>query len=137
MNMTLPTDSAERKDYPLLSGALRYAPASFALMAAVAKRGNDKHNPGMPLHHARWKSADHGDCVLRHMVDIQDIEAHVHRTFLPDELVDRNDLPPELVRLADELGQFAWRANMYVQMMAERYLGAPKAPAARDEGERP
>ena len=65
-SMTLPTDSAERKNYPLLSGVLRYFPAALAGVARVSKLGNDKHNPGEALYHARGKSKDHGDCIMRH-----------------------------------------------------------------------
>lgn len=42
------------------------------LLALISKEGNDKHNPGEPLHHARGKSMDHGDCLLRHLMDLQD-----------------------------------------------------------------
>jgi hypothetical protein len=31
--------------------------------------GNEKHNSSEPLHHARGKSMDHADCLLRHLKD--------------------------------------------------------------------
>ena len=128
MNLTLPTDSAERKNYPLLRGALRYAPAAVAMMANTSKLGNDKHNPGEEMYHARGKSSDHGDCVVRHLVDIQDILAHLQRNCVTGApTVDDYGL----ARLEEELGQFIWRAALYVQETAEQYLGAPKAPGAR------
>ena len=65
----LPTDSAGRKATPLASGVLDYFPAALAEVARVSKAGNDKHNPGQPLHHARGKSTDHADSLLRHLVD--------------------------------------------------------------------
>lgn len=65
----LPEDSAERKDIPMAAGLLDYFPAALAEVAAVSKAGNDKHNPGEPLHHARGKSMDHADCIVRHLVD--------------------------------------------------------------------
>jgi hypothetical protein len=46
----------------------RYALALCAV-AEVSWHGNEKHNPGQPLHHARGKSADHADCILRHLVE--------------------------------------------------------------------
>jgi hypothetical protein len=120
---TLPTDSAERKNLPILSGALKYAPAAFMLMAETAKAGNDKHNPGEPLHHARGKSSDHGDCIARHAMDIEDIVAAFER--------GEPQSPENLKQLRLELGQLQWRASLYVQEMAEKYLGAPLAPGAR------
>jgi hypothetical protein len=45
-----------------------FAPA-LAAVAQVSWYGNEKHNPGEPLHHARGKSMDHPDCVARHHVE--------------------------------------------------------------------
>jgi hypothetical protein len=42
---------------------------ALAEVAQVSWYGNEKHNPGQPLHHARAKSTDHADCILRHLVD--------------------------------------------------------------------
>jgi hypothetical protein len=60
--------SAERKAIPIASGVLAYFPDAIAAVARVSKRGNDKHNPGEPLHWSRGKSSDHGDCAVRHML---------------------------------------------------------------------
>jgi hypothetical protein len=38
-------------------------------VAELSRAGNEKHNPGEELHHARGKSNDHADCILRHLVD--------------------------------------------------------------------
>lgn len=65
--LTLPIDSAVRKDVPLYSGCYTYFPAALAGVAMHSKAGNDKHNPGEPLHHARGKSMDHADCCGRHL----------------------------------------------------------------------
>ena len=65
--MPLPTDSAERKRYPLASGLFDYFPDALAEVANVSWVGNEKHNPGEPMHHARGKSMDHADCILRHL----------------------------------------------------------------------
>lgn len=65
----LPEGSAERKNFPMAEGLLDYFPDALAAVAAVSKAGNDKHNPGQPMHHARGKSMDHADCIVRHLVD--------------------------------------------------------------------
>jgi hypothetical protein len=65
----LPADSQERKGIPLVSGLLDYFPAALAEIARVSKAGNDKHNPGQPLHWSRGKSADHADTIMRHLID--------------------------------------------------------------------
>lgn len=66
---TMPSDSSARKNIPIATGLLDYFPAALAEVAKVSKYGNDKHNPGQPLHHARGKSTDHADALLRHLVD--------------------------------------------------------------------
>lgn len=67
--MNLPTDSKARKQIPLARGLLDYFPAALAAVAAVSQAGNDQHNPGEELHHARGKSMDHADCIMRHLMD--------------------------------------------------------------------
>lgn len=68
-NLALPEDSVTRKEMPMATGLLDYFPAALAEVARVSKKGNDKHNPGQPLHHARGKSMDHPDCIMRHLAD--------------------------------------------------------------------
>jgi len=63
------SDSAERKDIPLARGLLDYFPDALIEVARLSQVGNDKHNPGEELHHARGKSTDHADCILRHLVE--------------------------------------------------------------------
>lgn len=126
VKLTLPTDSAERKSIPVLSGCLNYAPAALAGMARWSKIGNDKHNPGQPLHHARGKSMDHPDTIVRHLMDIQDLTA----------ALERGDYPaPEhegiLKQLKDDLDALVWRSALLSQEAHERYFGAPLAPGAR------
>lgn len=65
----LPTDSKERKKYPIASGVLDYFPAALAEIAKVSYSGNEQHNPGEPLHWARGKSADHADTIIRHFME--------------------------------------------------------------------
>jgi len=111
--MTLPTDSKERKDYPILNGCIRYFPAALAGVALISKKGNDKHNPGQELHHARSKSMDHGDCIMRHLIDVQDLLSSNNKT-----------------EILEEVSQLAWRVLAYSQELHE-YFGAPLAPGAK------
>ena len=110
MSAVLPTDSKARKDVPLARGVLDYFPAALAYVARISKAGNDKHNPGEELHHARGKSTDHADCIVRH-------------------LVDRGTIDPE-----DGLrhsGKVAWRALALLQEELEAAGEAPLARGAR------
>lgn len=120
--LTLPTDSKERKEYPLLNGCLKYFPAALAGIARISKEGNDKHNPGLPLHHARGLSMDHGDCVIRHLIDTEDLLAALSRA-------DANEEPALQNQILTEASQMAWRALAYSQMLHEKF-GAPLAPGA-------
>jgi len=65
----LPEGSAERKTYPLYRGLFQYFPRALAAVAHHSFVGNEKHNPGEPLHWAREKSTDHPDCILRHVME--------------------------------------------------------------------
>lgn len=65
----IPTDSQERKDAPVYSGVMAYFPLAMVEIARLSKAGNDKHNPGEPLHWARGKSTDHADCIARHLLE--------------------------------------------------------------------
>ena len=107
--MTLPTDSQARKNVPLATGCLYYFPAALAEVAKLSKIGNDKHNPGQPLHHARGKSVDHADCILRHQIDVGTID--------PDTGLDHAVM-------------VAWRALAQLQELCEK-RGAPLARGAR------
>lgn len=66
---TLPTDSKERKGIPMARGLLDYFPDALAAVARLSVLGNEKHNPGEPLHWSREKSSDHADCAVRHLVE--------------------------------------------------------------------
>lgn len=123
--MTLPTDSAERKKYPLLRGLFNYFPAALARVSRISYEGNEKHNPGQPMHHARLKSTDHGDCILRHTVDLEELKARIGANW-PDNV----DLREAAL---DEAACRAWRALAELQELEEKYRGAPLAPAAKYE----
>ncbi len=101
--------SAERKGIPLCTGVLDYFPAALEAVAKLSKAGNDKHAPGQPLHHARGKSMDHPDCLLRH-------------------LSERGEIDPE-TGLSHTVA-VAWRALALLQEELEA-AGAPKARGAR------
>jgi hypothetical protein len=108
-NCALPSDSQSRKTLPIATGVIDYFPAAFAELAKLSKLGNDKHNPGQPLHWSRGKSSDHADCIMRH-------------------LIDRGVIDPE-----DGLShttKVAWRALALLQEELEG-RGAPLARGAR------
>ena len=102
--------SDERKRSPLYRGAHRYFPAALELVARMSLRGNEKHNPGQEMHHARGKSTDHGDCIERHQIDIGTID-------------DENGF--------DHAVSVAWRALAQLQELAETKYGWPVAPGAK------
>jgi hypothetical protein len=108
MNM-LPKDSKSRKDTPVTRGVLDYFPDAIAAVARVSKLGNDKHNPGEEMHHARSKSTDHADCIVRHLMD---------RGSVDEEDGQRHS------------AKVAWRALALLQEEIEREEGAPLARGA-------
>jgi len=67
--MSLPTNAAERKALPIVTGVLDYFPDALLEVASVSKVGNDQHNPGEPLHWAREKSTDEADALVRHLLE--------------------------------------------------------------------
>ena len=106
----LPVESAARKEIPIAEGVLDYFPAAIAYVARISKVGNDKHNPGQPMHHARSKSADHANCIGRHLIE--------RGTF---------DLEDNL----RHSGKLAWRALALLQEELEREEGAPLPRGAK------
>jgi hypothetical protein len=104
--------SEERKQYPMSSGLIDYFPDFLALISHVSWTGNEKHNPGQPLHWSRWNSTDHSDCVIRH-----------HTTRDKPE----HDVP--LMHMAEE----AWRVLAMGQEAMEKLYALDTPPGARDE----
>lgn len=102
--------SAARKGMPIYRGCLRYFPAALALVSVLSRKGNEKHNPGEEMHHARGKSADHGDCILRHQIQVGEIDEEMG---------------------LDHAVEVAWRALAQLQELAEKKYGWPVAPGAR------
>ena len=66
----IPTDSKERKEFPMYSGLLAYFPDALAAVSNLSFVGNQKHNPDQPLHWSRDKSNDHLDCIGRHLLQV-------------------------------------------------------------------
>lgn len=107
----LPHDSESRKAIPLASGVLDYFPAALVEVAKVSKAGNDKHNPGEPLHWARGKSTDQADAIARH-------------------LLERGGIDPETGQRFS--AQLAWRALALLQLELEEAGLAPLARGATE-----
>jgi hypothetical protein len=109
------TDSATRKLMPVASGVLKYFPDAQMLKAWISRVGNDKHNPGQPLHWDKSKSADEPDAEVRHMLD--------HFRSVPPD--------PGLEALAHlgHLASKAWRADADLQRACD------EARAAYERGE--
>lgn len=133
---TLPSDSAKRKEFPLLDGLLRYFPAACAGVSRHSWMGSQKHNKGQEMHHARGKSGDHGNCIIRHAMDLSDLLAARERgqtevlnyTSVDGEVLDRVSI--ERV-ITDELNALCWRSLAWNQETQERINGAPMAPGAK------
>ncbi len=122
----LPTDSAARKQFPMWEGVVEYVPGALAAMARTSMKGNAKHNPGEPLHHARGKSSDHKDCAMRHLMDY--VAMIAYRERFGDDSVS-------LDALEEELGNFVWRTTVFAQEELERLGLTPRAPRAVLPGE--
>lgn len=98
---SLTTNSKERKETPITTGVLDYFPLAIAAIARVSFKGNQKHNPGQPMHWAREKSTDHADCIVRH-------------------LAERDQIAPDSGEL--HAAHIAWRALAMLQLLEEKRL---------------
>lgn len=99
----LPTDAAERKGLPIVTGVLDYFPLALLEVAKVSKAGNDQHNPGEPLHWARGKSMDQSDTAVRHIMERGGVDIDGKR----------------------HLAKAAWRILADLQIEMEGVLGLP------------
>lgn len=97
--------SDERKRYPMCAGLIDYFPDACAAVSNVSFEGNEKHNPGEPLHWSRGKSMDHADCILRHLTQRGGFDGGIRHT-----------------------AALAWRALALLQeeLEAEKNLGSPR-----------
>lgn len=98
-------NSEHRKCFPITTGVLDYFPDALAAVAEVSFHGNQKHNPGEPLHWARGKSMDHADCILRHLTERGGMDGTIRHS-----------------------AALAWRALALLQeeLEIERKLGKPR-----------
>lgn len=101
-------DSATRKTFPMARGLLDYFPDALAAVAQVSHIGNEKHNPGETMHHARGKSMDHADCIVRHLVGRGGFDGDTR-----------------------ESAALAWRALALLQEELEAEMGLPLPRGAR------
>lgn len=119
--LTLPTDSQERKRIPMAAGLLAFFPAALAGVARASYEGNLKHTGSTSLQDFRWLSADHEDCIIRHLTDVMDLVSAFSKNV---EGVTEQ-------QILDEVSFLAWRALALSQEMHEAFGGAPLAPAAK------
>lgn len=112
----LPDGNVERKSIPLASGCSDYFASALIEVARLSWAGNEKHNPGEPMHDARDKSQDDSDCLLRHFSERGKWDVIV--------TADGRHIP---VRHSAAV---AWRALRILQKEMEA-AGAPLAPGAR------
>lgn len=108
--LTLPDDDVTRSQFPLWDGCLAYFPNALAEVAKLSKLGNDKHNPGQPIHWAREKSTDHPNKILRHLIDAGKTDSQGVR----------------------HSAGLAWRALALLQEELERDQGLAPSPASKN-----
>jgi len=101
-------NSAQRKMLPVASGVLDYFPDALSAVAYVSYLGNQKHNPGEPLHWVRGKSGDHIDCAARHMLRRTELDA--------DGIM--------------EAAEMVWRSLAWLQLEIERAHKLPPSPGS-------
>ncbi len=64
------TNDMIRKRMPMARGLLDFFPDALAAVAEVSFFGSIKHHPGgMGVWWEKDKSADHADCLVRHLID--------------------------------------------------------------------
>ena len=63
------SDSKVREGSPVVTGCLDYFPLALLEIARFSRWGNDKHNPGEPLHWSCGKSIDHANKIGRHLLE--------------------------------------------------------------------
>lgn len=73
--------SAERKEMPIDRGALVYFPDALLLVSMLSARANAKHAPGKPIQWVKGKSSDHGDCLVRHQLDVGEMDPEFNLNY--------------------------------------------------------
>src|SRR3546814_2381074 len=94
MNGRFPEDSDARKEYPVYSGFLEYLPAAIAAIAHHSYKGNQKHNPGQPLHHDRANSGDQPDALTRHLMEDELVGMAWRAMSMLQKHLEANGAPP-------------------------------------------
>lgn len=123
MNTTLPIDSNERKQIPLVAGLDGYFPAALVGVARHSWESNQKHNGDKPMHWSFDKSTDHAECVRRHLLDLHEIIAMLDRVEAGPDSCDHCE---QLINaILDEANALAWRALALSQTLHMKYRGAP------------
>ena len=93
-------------------GLLDYFPLALAAVAELSRVANEQHNPGEPMHWSREKSADHADCIIRHLIDRGRIDSDGCRHSV----------------------KVAWRALALAQLELERAAVEAGTPLAQKQG---
>ena len=114
--------SSLRKQFPMYSGLKAYFPDALAFVSFVSWVGNQKHNPGQPLHWDRGKSMDHLDCIERHMDTVNEWETISLQEVGYDVVVPHR-------------AYVAWRALAELQMWMEKEFNLSPPPNAVDPDE--
>lgn len=106
----LPIDTQARKDVPVVRGCLDYFPAALAAVAELSLIGGHQHGHGDDVFWERHKSADHADCLVRH-------------------LMERGSRDKDGIRHSVKA---AWRALAIAQLEIEQEEGAPVPRGAKE-----
>lgn len=93
-----------------VSAVLDRFPRACCAVAKLSWFGNNKHNPGEPLHWSRAKSSDHPDCFARHWLE-------------------RYTIDPASGQL--HLVEACWRLGAWLQTEIERERGLPPSRGSR------
>lgn len=120
MPSVIPQDDQERKAAPMFRGLLGYFPWALFKVAAHSLRSDRKHNPGNPTgpNWTREKSADHPDCIMRHLAEAWGPPA--------EGFIGTQDDWTE-----HHLTALAWRSNALLQEFGEAKRGAAPGVSCR------
>lgn len=111
----IPGDSEQRKKTPIYSGCIDLFPLALAAVARVMQHGAEKHNNGN-IGWNRPASADHKDCIARHLADSGTIDpdsgeladAHLAvRALMNLQLAEENRTPEKHIDNENEKFVFA------------------------------
>lgn len=116
-----PTSSRWRKRRPITTGCVDYFFDALLEVAYLSWVGNQKHNPGEPMHWARGKSVDQADTIGRHLGERGGFDEY----DIINEYGKR-----ERVRIRHSVA-LAWRALANLQEELEREEGRPPSRASR------